>query len=1514
MGGSKRQTTKPADGELAQLQQTLRATQCRIAELCGAEQDEELDLVHSLNSPAPRTDTHLARKTAPLSEVGQLTAVLNALPAHIALLDSDGTITDVNDAWRAFASANALTDTNFCIGQNYIHACRQSSNSVNVGVELDRLLRGERSNYSLEYPCHAPDERRWFRMMVSPFVHGNRRGAVVMHIDITDRILAEEELQERQQLLSKAQRTGKMGSWSLDLRTNILHWSDETCRLFGIKPGTFDGRVESFYSFVVAEDHAKIALAHERSKKHGGRIEVEYRIRLADGSVRWIYEQSEFEFDETNTAIRRLGMVIDTTERKMAEAALATAQRHVSLILNSTAEGTHGIDTAGNILFENPAAIEMLGWNESEMIGRPAHQLIHHHYSDGSLYPDHACPILHTILDGKTRRVDTEVFFRKDGSSFPVEYAASPVRDETGAITGVVVNFRDITQRKRTEERLALLNFARDRTKEAIYLVDETARFLDVNETSIRDLGYTRLELLSMNVMDVVVDMSESRWDSFWQELKAHNSITIESFHRRKDGTTFPVEVDINSFDYEGGAYALALARDITERRRHEHMRDEETKVLELISLGSPLDEVLQAITQTIDKICPEALASILLLDEDGIHLRHGAAHKLAPEYVSAIDGLSIGPDAGSCGSAAYRRERVFVSDILTDPRWEPYRDLATASGLRACWSSPVIDSNGTVVATLALYQRVPGMPDKHHLELMTRAGNLVNIAVERDRDEKALRASEERFRLLSRATNDAIWDWDIGANSIWWNEGVESLFGYKREDIEQSVEARFEYIHPEDRDWVRAELQAAIRGEAENWTGEYRFLCSNQRYAYIRDRGQIIRNNEGTAIRMIGGMTDLSERKEAELRLTEQAALLDQASDAIIVRDLDNRILFWNRGAERIYGWHAEEVLGKSVAEVLHHKNLELLREATDIVIKKGEWTGELTHTTRNGSTVTILGRWTLLRNEKGLPKSILAINTNITDRKLLEEQILRAQRMESIGTLAGGIAHDLNNILAPILMSLELLPDYIADPDALEMLTTMRGSAQRGADLIKQVLGFARGMEGERRAISLVALVKDIRKFTQDTFPRNIEIAFHMPNDVWPIHADPTHIHQVLMNLCVNARDAMPEGGKVSVSLENIIVDEVFSGMNVQSKPGPYVVLRVEDTGIGIPKEVQARMFEPFFTTKEMGKGTGLGLSTTFSIVRDHGGFINVYSEPGVGTKFNVYLPATPMGIILETADPATNQLPKGSGQLILLVDDEANIRDVTKRALERFGYHVLLAQHGAEAVTQYKEHMDSIDVVLTDMSMPVMDGPALIAALRELNPDVRIIGSSGFAANSGMAKSHGFSIEHFVPKPYTAETLMMTLNTVLSTKRATPPAMTEKQQAVNQRSKNGGKATVLVVDDEQSICSLARRALESAGHTVKTASNAASALEYLEASDSNPVQIILTDLRMPEMSGAEFVESVRRLYPGILLIVMSGDTAMNPNDVKAYEVCARVISKPFTVSELREVVQSVLEIAPR
>jgi hypothetical protein len=632
-----------------------------------------------------------------------------------------------------------------------------------------------------------------------------------------------------------------------------------------------------------------------------------------------------------------------------------------------------------------------------------------------------------------------------------------------------------------------------------------------------------------------------------------------------------------------------------------------------------------------------------------------------------------------------------------------------------------------------------------------------MRYAIERQRTEEALRQSEERFRVALKNSPIFVFNQDKELRYTW---VYNPSFGVTAEEILGKRDSDF--ICAED-----AERLTTIKRDVLTTglgTREEVSITTALGTRYYDLTVEPLQNESQEVVGITCASIDISERKLAEEKIRQQAALLDVTTDAIIVRDLENRILFWNKSAENLYGWQAQEVFGKNANEVLYKEIPPEVEAALSTVISKGQWQGEVTKVTKSRKEILVESRWTLVCDEQGKPISILSVDTDITQKKLLEAQLFRAQRLESIGTLASGIAHDLNNILTPILAVAQLLP--LKFPDVYEqdnhLLEILENSAKRGADLVKQVLSFARGVEGKRMALQLKHLIREVVKILKETFPKSVEVYIDIAPDLWLVSGDGTQLHQVLMNLCVNARDAMLNGGTLSICAENLLIDENYARMHLEAKTGPYTVTTVSDTGVGIPREVLDRIFEPFFTTKEQGKGTGLGLSTVIGIVKSHGGFVNVYSEVGSGTTFKIYLPA----VQEMEAQPAQEvEILAGQGELILVVDDEPSIQEITKASLETYNYKILTANDGIEAIAMYAQHKHEISAVLIDMMLPALDGLTAMRTLQKINPQVKIIASSGLMSSSKLAAVMGSGAKTFLSKPYTLKELLHTLQVVLS-----------------------------------------------------------------------------------------------------------------------------------------------------
>ncbi len=671
----------------------------------------------------------------------------------------------------------------------------------------------------------------------------------------------------------------------------------------------------------------------------------------------------------------------------------------------------------------------------------------------------------------------------------------------------------------------------------------------------------------------------------------------IEETFVRLDGTLVEVEVAVSGFDLGGTRQVMVIARDISARKRAEDAMRETTALLEA-QIESSLDGIL-----VVDHRQRRIIQNRRSLE----------VWKFPPGIVGADDARQI-----EFAMQRTKNPRQFaekVAYLYAHPEETSRDEIELVDGtVLDRYSSPIRGRDGRIYGRIWAFRDI----------------------TDRKTAEEALRASEERFKLVARAVSDVVWDRDLTTGAVWRSESYARIFGLGSTTADAPPDSWAANIHEQDRARAIRSFQRAIEGRANTWSEEYRLRRVDGSYADVLNRAQIMRDGTGRAIRVVGGMSDLSEQKK-------------------------------------------------------------------------------------------------------------------------LEAQYFRAQRIESIGTLAGGIAHDLNNVLTPILLSIDLLKaEAPAKGNQIQILDAIQSSALRGAGLVRQVLAFARGVDGERIVLNLRHLFKDLERIIGETFPRNISITADTSADLQPVRGDPTQLHQVLLNLAVNARDAMPTGGTLNLSATNEFLDEQNHPSH-EAHQGPFVVVKVTDTGTGIPPEIREHIFEPFFTTKDVGKGTGLGLSTVHAVVKSHGGFVNFDSEVGRGTTFKIYLPADPALLTPGSRQPFAAKPPRSRDELVLVVDDEFSIRQVMQQTLEAFGYRVMTANDGAEAVALYTRHAREIALVITDMMMPVMDGLATIQVLTRLNPEVRIIAASGLNATADVAKAGSAGIKHFLPKPFTAETLL-------------------------------------------------------------------------------------------------------------------------------------------------------------
>jgi PAS domain S-box-containing protein len=742
--------------------------------------------------------------------------------------------------------------------------------------------------------------------------------------------------------------------------------------------------------------------------------------------------------------------------------------------------------------------------------------------------------------------------------------------------------------------------------------------------------------------------------------------------------------------------------------------------------------------------------------------LRHGG---FAPEWER------VETEAGFLDSLQ-RDFDIILSDYAM-PQFDGLRALALVK--ERALKIPFILVSGTMGEETAVMAMKQGATDYLLKDRLARLGSAVTRALEqsglqrhKERAEKASRESEERFCQLAANIQEVFWLTDPTKNLILYvSPGYETVWGRSCAAVYADPQSWLGAIHPEDREAVR---QAALTKQTMGtYDEEYRIIRPDGSLRWIHDRASPVRNDAGEIYRVVGVARDITEQKATQeaIRQSESRlrALLTSMDDLVLEFDEEGRyVAIWTLRDDLLSHPRAE-LLGRRIAQVHGEKAAELFISVIKRVMKSKmaeslDYSMEVITGHRQ-----FVARVSPIVNTDGSCDRVCILSRDVTEQKKLEAQFLRAQRLESIGTLASGVAHDLNNILVPILMAAPLLRDDLPEAEREKLLTIVQASAERGASIVKQVLTFARGADGDRVLLQPIYVVQEVVKIAEKTFPKSIYVCANYPEDLWTVVADPTQLHQILLNLCINARDAMPTGGRLTLDLENFGVDDHYVSMTPGAKAGPHVLLEVRDTGTGISPENIDKIFDPFFTTKELNHGTGLGLSTVIGIVKSHGGFMQVYSEAGRGTSFKVFLPANVSELAAPLAIEAAPS-PRGNGELLLVVDDENSILQVAKVLLEGQGYRVLTAADAAEALAIFALRLNEIELVLTDLAMPFMDGVALIRTMQKMKPGVRLVASTGRGGQDGRADEIAhLNVRASLTKPYNKNKLLTTLHDVLT-----------------------------------------------------------------------------------------------------------------------------------------------------
>jgi PAS domain S-box-containing protein len=1154
-----------------------------------------------------------------------------------------------------------------------------------------------------------------------------------------ERLNGQKELRESEERMRAILESALDAVITMDRNGQIVEFNPAAEKIFGFRRDEAIG--ERLVNLIIPErlreDHSRgleLYLKTGEARMLGRRVEV--TARRADG----------LEFP-AEMAVIRIGskqppmftaFVRDIGEKLRAQKSVRESEERLQSVVTNLREGLIISDMEGELLDWNPAALEMHGLSTADQFRfrlAECANLFELSNLDGTILPVQEWP-LSRIFRGETVR-DFEARIRRIGTDWErvFSFGGAAVNDAAwGHLAFVTIN--DITEQKNAEEQLRRQEkqyrvlFATYPSPTWVYDA-ETLAFLAVNDAAVDHYGYSREQFLAMTIRDIrppedipaflesgTVTSDKPQAAGVWRHLK-------------KNGEIILAEIFASAIQFEGRRAQLAIAIDVTEQRKAERaIRESESRLRAIID-NEP--ECVKTVS-TGGLLLEMNAAGLRMIDaESAAQIRGRPISELIhPEDRARFAELHRKAMGGATGQLQFR-----VIGLKGRERWMETHSVGLRNG------------EGTPCSVLSVTRDV----------------------TDQRQAEAARHESDQHLSDIINSVEGIVWEADQETGQATFvSEKAEEILGYPTARWLSEPQFWENHLHPDDREKMIA-LSTVAKARLRPFELEYRMVSASGREVWIKDCVNVV-SLPGRSVRHRGIMLDVTERKRreavaraGEAQIREQAKLLDLAHDAIMVRDMEDRIEFWNDGAEKLYGWTAAEVRGKEASTFLY-KDEPAAAAATRVsLLENGKWTGECKHVCKDGGYVIVRSRWTLVRDELNAPKSVLIINTDITEQKKIEEKFLRAQRLESIGTLASGVAHDLNNILAPILMGAAVLR-RTEMPEADEMiLSTIETCAQRGSDIVKQVLTFARGAEGARLLLQPAHLINDMVKIAEGTFPKTITVRSDYLQSLWPIEGDPTQLHQILLNLSVNARDAMPAGGMLTISARNFPVDEHYASMTPGAKAGPHVLFEVKDTGMGIARQIIHQIFDPFFTTKELGHGTGLGLSTVIGIVKSHGGFMSVESEIGRGTNFKIYLPA-----MMETQGTLKQSEPttvcRANGELLLIVDDEKPILQVARALLEGHGYQVVTAGDAPEALAIFALRKDEIKLVLTDLAMPLMDGIALIRTLQKMKPEVRIVASTGQGAlEKGAHELPGLNVRACLTKPYNKEMLLTTLHDTLS-----------------------------------------------------------------------------------------------------------------------------------------------------
>lgn len=1141
----------------------------------------------------------------------------------------------------------------------------------------------------------------------------------------------------------------------------VLEWVSETfVKVFGDGPGRVG--VPDDLGSIVYELDLPVVREHFRKVKAGIFDVAEFRMTSRSGELRWLRDSAKPVAERVpGRVIKVYGAAQDITERKRRDEEIHRSEIRFKELADFLPQPVFEIDESRKISFANRACLDIFGITAGE-------------------YRKKLSP-LDFIITAERERVSEEIervflgtpsepgrytALGKNGHTFPALVSTSTIIRE-GKVVGLRGILVDLSELSAANEAVVAsenrYRFLFESSADGFFMIDDSGKFMQVNEAGCEKLGYTREEIIGQPVTKIVAPEVIGTSENRVEQVAREKDLTFESVHMKKDGTRIPVEVRSKAVVFGGRPVFLSTARDLTERKKAEEAIGERSRQLKILSGASVkinavlnVGEILRTLVISgVDLI--GAMAGTVGLLEDGVLVfrEYYRSGKFAP-----ID-VRFAPGEGTPGFVVASKRSRISNDSEHDPL--VIRKLHERYGIYNLVDVPIVSRNGEALGAFAIHNKKDGAPfADNDVEMLEGLAASAAVALENARliagmsqAETAIRESEEKFRTLVESSLVGVYIIQDG-KFVYVNPAMTKIYGYTEREL-LTLPSVLDVVAEEDRHAVGENIRRRVAREIESLKYDFSSLTKTGKRIRVEVLGSRTMFYGGPAV--IGTLEDITERKLAEelLRRSEERyrTLFEESLDAIYVTTPEGKIIDINTAGVRLFGFDSrDEMLALDNVNVLYDDPAE-----REIVNRRLEANGfirdkMITVKRRDGSRLSVQDTATVLRDSDGKAVAYRGILRDVTEKKKLEEQLLQSQKLESLGQLTSGIAHDFNNVLGGIIGFTELALGRIRDDHPVNnYLLRIYGLADRAAKITKQLLAFARKQILMPKTLELNRLISDLLDLLGRVLGEQIRITF-LPNPgLSTILADPAQVEQVILNLAVNAGDAMPHGGTLKIETSNVVLDEFYCKSHANVKPGEYVQVAVSDTGVGIDPSVLERIFEPFFTTKEIGKGTGLGLSVVHGIIRQHGGTINVYSEIGQGTTFRVYFPAVEKPADKEAAkDGDVKKLRRGD-ETILVVEDNDDLRDFMQTLLSESGYHVLTAREGEEGIAVFEQHSKDVSLVISDVVMPKVGGRGLKEAVDRLSPEQKFLFISGYTDTT---VHHSFILDDrvdYLQKPFTA-----------------------------------------------------------------------------------------------------------------------------------------------------------------